>query len=103
MKNMRQMIECLYIEIQKRKNYLNGKTVETIYFGGGTPSIVESEKIKYLLEKIQSTYKVSKDVEITLELNPDDITEKKIAALKNIGLIDSVLVFNLFMIGIWNL
>ena len=49
------MIECLYIEIQKRKNYLNGKTVETIYFGGGTPSIVESEKIKYLLEKIQSS------------------------------------------------
>ena len=82
---MRQMIECLYIEIQKRKNYLDGKTVETIYFGGGTPSIVESEKIKYLLEKIRSTYKVCKDVEITLELNPDDITEKKIAALKNIG------------------
>ena len=76
MKNMRQMIECLYIEIQKRKNYLDGKTVETIYFGGGTPSIVESEKIKYLLEKIQSTYKVSKDVEITLELNPDPYHEK---------------------------
>jgi oxygen-independent coproporphyrinogen-3 oxidase len=85
MKNMRQMIECLYSEIEKRKNYLDGKTVETIYFGGGTPSLLESEKIKYLLEKIQSIYKVSKNVEITLELNPDDITEKKITALKNIG------------------
>ncbi|MDC1024575.1 radical SAM family heme chaperone HemW [Flavobacteriales bacterium] len=85
MKNMRQMIECLYIEIEKRKNYLDGKTIETIYFGGGTPSLLESEKIKYLLEKIRSTYKVSKEAEITLELNPDDITEKKITALKNIG------------------
>jgi oxygen-independent coproporphyrinogen-3 oxidase len=61
MKNMKQMIECLYTEIEKRKNYLDGKTVETIYFGGGTPSLLESEKIKYLLEKIQSIYKVSKE------------------------------------------
>ena len=82
---MKQMIECLYIEIEKRKNYLGEKTVETIYFGGGTPSILESEKIKYLLEKIRSTYQVSQEAEITLELNPDDITEKKITALKNIG------------------
>jgi len=80
------MIECLYIEIEKRKNYLGGKTVETIYFGGGTPSLLESEKIKYLLEKIHSTYKVSQDAEITLELNPDDITERKIIALKDIGI-----------------
>ena len=57
---MKQMIECLYIEIEKRKNYLGEKTVETIYFGGGTPSVIESEKIKYLLEKIRSTYKVCK-------------------------------------------
>ena len=42
MKNMSQMIECLYTEIEKRKNYLDGKTVETIYFGGGTPSLLES-------------------------------------------------------------
>ena len=85
MKNMSQMIECLCLEIEERKHYLSGKTVETIYFGGGTPSLVDSEKIKYLLEKIQSTYKVSQEAEITLELNPDDITEKKITALKNIG------------------
>ena len=42
-------------------------------------------RLKYLLEKIHSTYHVSQEAEITLELNPDDITEKKIAALKNIG------------------
>ena len=86
MKNMSQMIECLYLEIGERKNYLNGKTVETIYFGGGTPSLLESESIKYLLEKIHSTYQVSQEAEITLELNPDDITEKKIIALKDIGI-----------------
>ena len=79
------MIECLYLEIEERKYYLSGQKVETIYFGGGTPSLLESEKIKYLLEKIHSTYQVSQEAEITLELNPDDITEKKIAALKNIG------------------
>ena len=77
---MKQMIECLYKEIEKRKNYLGGETVETIYFGGGTPSLLESEKIKYLLEKIHSTYQVSQEAEITLELNPDDITEQKITA-----------------------
>ena len=54
MKNMNQMIECLQLEIEERKHYLNGKTVETIYFGGGTPSLLDSEKIKYLLEKIHS-------------------------------------------------
>ena len=86
MKNMSKLIECLHLEIQERKHYLNGKTVETIYFGGGTPSLLDSEKIKHLLEKIHSTYKVSKDAEITLELNPDDIAEKKITALKDIGI-----------------
>ena len=98
---MKQMIECLYIEIEKRKNYLDGKTVETIYFGGGTPSVLESEKIKYLLEnniintailnlsRIQSMIDKSKnDLEKTLDLKilkEKNLINNKYLKLKILG------------------
>lgn len=69
------------------------ETIDTIYFGGGTPSLLNAEEIKKLLDSVYKKHSVSKDVEITLEANPDDINEGKLAAWKSIGI-------NRFSIGI---
>ena len=57
------------------------ETIETIYFGGGTPSILSIQEINQIISKIFKNYKVSEYVEITLETNPDDITENKLAKI----------------------
>lgn len=70
------------IELTEKDN----ETIETIYFGGGTPSILETEEIDLLLKKIYSSFKVSGDAEITLEANPDDISEEKLVNWKTSGI-----------------
>jgi oxygen-independent coproporphyrinogen III oxidase len=64
---------ALLKEIELRIPYLNGETVETIYFGGGTPSLLPSSSIGRILETIYRNFKISPDPEITLESNPDDM------------------------------
>jgi oxygen-independent coproporphyrinogen III oxidase len=64
---------ALLKEIELRVPYLNGETVETIYFGGGTPSLLPSSSIQIILESIYRKFKISSDPEITLESNPDDM------------------------------
>jgi len=80
------MIECMKVELSERSDYLKEKKVETIYFGGGTPSIIETRYIGELLDKIKEQFHVSKDVEITMEFNPDDVYGKNIHELKKIGI-----------------
>lgn len=60
--------------------------VNTIYFGGGTPSLLNTDEIASLLQAIRSFYKVDAHAEITLEANPDDITEEKLQGWKSIGI-----------------
>lgn len=60
--------------------------VHTIYFGGGTPSLLEVEEVSAILQTIRSAYTVDESAEITLEANPDDITEEKLQGWKNAGL-----------------
>jgi len=67
--------------------------VDTVYFGGGTPSLLNAEEIKKLLYAVYEKYTVSNNVEITLEANPDDITETKLAGWELLGI-------NRFSIGI---
>jgi oxygen-independent coproporphyrinogen-3 oxidase len=62
-------------EIYLRSSYLNNATVETIYFGGGTPSVLNYNQFKTLLDAIFLNYKVSDEAEITFEANPDDLTD----------------------------
>ncbi len=61
-------------EIELRKDYFKGP-VETIYFGGGTPSLFNGKKLGELLDKMDSVFSIQTDVEITLEANPDDLKE----------------------------
>jgi oxygen-independent coproporphyrinogen-3 oxidase len=78
-----EFVDALVGEIEYRKEYLPDKRINTIYFGGGTPSMLSVGEINRILKKIADTFEVNPDAEITLEANPDDLTEEKLKALKN--------------------
>lgn len=67
-------------------NYLLEQTVETIYFGGGTPSLLSTEEVKTIIDTIHSLYQVNPNAEITLEANPDDVTDEKLYGWKTAGI-----------------
>ena len=73
-----QMLKALSQEIDLRKNYLAGETIETIYFGGGTPSLLSADELQILIGAITDLYEVSPTAEITLEANPDDLNPQKV-------------------------
>ncbi|WP_435261727.1 radical SAM family heme chaperone HemW [Tenacibaculum sp. nBUS_03] len=75
------LVSCLMKELILRKNELQNETIETIYFGGGTPSLLTVSEIGQLLSTIYKNYKVVKAPEITLEANPDDLSKEKIEEL----------------------
>ena len=74
------LVEALCRELELRNKELRGP-IETIYFGGGTPSLLEAEEIQKLFEAIQLNYEIDAHPEITLEANPDDLSEDKIKML----------------------
>ena len=80
------MLDALLKETELQKNYLENEVVETIYFGGGTPSLLQIEDLRLQIEKIRQTFNVSDKAEITFEANPDDITEEKLVGWKEIGI-----------------
>lgn len=80
LKKKDELIAALVKEIQLRKEELTG-TVETIYFGGGTPSLLKNSELQLLLDEVYANFEVSENPEITLEANPDDLTEKLIYQL----------------------
>lgn len=86
-------MDSLEKELELQKSYLNGETIETIYFGGGTPSVLKGEEINRLLDKINKLHHVTKDAEITLEANPDDLDAVKIKEIRQTAI-------NRFSIGI---
>jgi len=70
-------------ELELRNNELPGGTIETIYFGGGTPSILETEEIEGLIKTIDENFRLVDEPEITLEANPDDLSVEKIQQLSD--------------------
>ncbi len=77
------MILALAKEIQMRKSEFQDEVVETIYFGGGTPSILDISDLKLLIDTVFSNYNVVDNPEITVEANPDDLTQQRIIELSN--------------------
>ncbi|WP_298900636.1 radical SAM family heme chaperone HemW [uncultured Psychroserpens sp.] len=75
------LINALEKELELRKGEFKGTTVETIYFGGGTPSLLTIEELQSLINTVYKYYKVSKTPEITLEANPDDLSEQQVLKL----------------------
>ena len=84
LKNKDALLKSILMEIDNRINYLSNKTIETIYFGGGTPSLLSEKEIFQILEKIYKLYNVSNTAEITLEGNPDDLSDEKLKELKRL-------------------
>ena len=76
------MIKCIIKEIETRVAYLNKKTISSIYFGGGTPSILNKKEVQSILNTIYDNFTVAEDIEITLECNPDDLNSSKLVGLK---------------------
>lgn len=81
LKKKDEMVLALAKEIQLRKSEFQDEIVETIYFGGGTPSILSIEDLKFLIDEVYLNYKVVENPEITVEANPDDLTENRIIEL----------------------
>ena len=81
LKKKEEMILSLIKEIEIRKNELGNVIVETIYFGGGTPSVLKTEEIQQLIEAVYANFSVVDKPEITLEANPDDLSEEQIIAI----------------------
>ena len=80
-------LEALKEEMVLRKDYLRpSETVDTIYFGGGTPSLLSIEEIKDLLQLIRDTYSIHPQAEITLEANPDTLSLEYLQGLRTIGI-----------------
>lgn len=83
---MDQVWNAIVSELQQRHDYLSGQKVETIYFGGGTPSMLGVQDIETILKTVYRNFAVVPDAEITLEANPDDLDPVKLQAFKNTGI-----------------
>jgi oxygen-independent coproporphyrinogen-3 oxidase len=82
-----EFIDALLKEIELQKNYLpaGADPVNTIYFGGGTPSLLKPEELSAMLQSLREHFSVAADAEVTLEANPDDLTEEKLQDWKKLG------------------
>jgi len=90
MKKKEEMVLALAKELQLRKNELHQEpeldVIDTIYFGGGTPSVLRVEEIRFLIDTVRQYYSVASNPEITLEANPDDLSEENLKAFAEIGI-----------------
>ena len=84
--NVEELVSGMIIELDQRKSYLKTKKIDSIYFGGGTPSIIDVKHIINIIEKIYSLFDVKKTAEITMEFNPDDIKKEKLNKLRQAGI-----------------
>ncbi|HEX2532872.1 MAG TPA: radical SAM family heme chaperone HemW, partial [Chitinophagaceae bacterium] len=80
------LVEALEQELLLRRPYLEGAPVETVYFGGGTPSLLSLDECRRLLDAVRRHYPVQAGAEITWEANPDDITPEKIRGWMEAGI-----------------
>lgn len=86
-------VNSLCKEVLIRADYLSGEIIDTIYFGGGTPSLLHRDDLESILKSIRSSFIVSPGAEVTLEANPDDLSEQYLSNLVALG-------FNRLSIGI---
>ncbi len=81
MKKKDEMVLALSKEIRMRKSEFENEIIETIYFGGGTPSILQIADLRFLISEVYENYTVAENPEITLEANPDDLSKERIIEL----------------------
>lgn len=93
LKYKEEMIQAIVQEIGLRQDYLEDKTLSSVYFGGGTPSVLNVADIERILDKIAQYFTIDRNAEITLEANPDDLDKQKVSKLRQTAI-------NRFSIGI---
>ena len=86
MKGKSDIVNAIVKELDQRHGYLESKTLETIYFGGGTPSVMTIDEIESILKSISKYYDYDSLAEITIEANPEDLTPQYLKQLKDIGI-----------------
>lgn len=86
LKNKPELVKAICKEIELRKDYLATKKIESIYFGGGTPSLLSKEELQNIFTTLSNYFVWDKQIEITLECNPDDLTKEKLQELKSTGI-----------------
>ncbi|HKC67103.1 MAG TPA: radical SAM family heme chaperone HemW [Bacteroidia bacterium] len=84
--NKKKLVDAICEEINSRHNYLESQTVNSIYFGGGTPSLLSPEELEQILATIHSNFVVNKKAEVTFELNPEDAEIIYLRAIKRLGI-----------------
>jgi oxygen-independent coproporphyrinogen III oxidase len=84
--HLNDFVKALFHEISLQKNFLGNEIVETIYFGGGTPSVLEEKHFTAVLNELFRHFSIADNTELTIEANPDDITAEKLNAWKNAGI-----------------
>ncbi len=77
------MLKALRSEINLRKSYLGKEKIETIYFGGGTPSLMSADELQSLIGQITDQFEVLSNAEVTIEANPDDLNPQYVREMKN--------------------
>ena len=81
-----QLLQAIGNELLIQKNYLGEEKINTLYFGGGTPSILSTDEVNNIFDIISGNFDVAPSAEITLEANPDDLVSEKLIAFKKIGI-----------------
>jgi oxygen-independent coproporphyrinogen-3 oxidase len=80
-----EVVASLIKELKERKNFIGQEEVKTIYFGGGTPSVLSAGNISEILKEVYAQYTVNDNAEITFECNPDDLSKEYLVGLKECG------------------
>ena len=83
LKYMDSVIEAMHSELEEQSKYLNDKKIRTIYFGGGTPSLLPPRELQHLIDHTAKLYDCSGVSEVTAEANPDDITAEYVKELRH--------------------
>ena len=87
LKRKNDFVVALLKEMERQQHYIGKDVVDTVYFGGGTPSLLAEEELRMILDRLRATFAIDPGAEITLEANPDDITQPgKLPSWKRAGI-----------------
>lgn len=85
LKHKEEVVNAIVEEINLRKDYLKNEVVSTIYYGGGTPTVLSDSELNIIHQAILNNFSIQPEAEITVEANPDDLNEAKLLALRKMG------------------
>lgn len=85
-KAIHRMSSAIANELKMQHDYLKGSDISTIYFGGGTPSLLPATDLQLIFESIQSNFVLAEQLEVTLEMNPEDVTPESLQRWKSMGI-----------------